>query len=35
LKEAPALCEGDPICDIFPFTCPTSGHMCLVYSQIY
>lgn len=30
LKEAPALCEVDPICDIFLFTCPTSGHLCPV-----
>ena len=30
LKEAPILCEGDPICPSFHITCPTSGHMCHV-----
>jgi U1 small nuclear ribonucleoprotein len=26
LKEAPVLCEGDPICSIFYITCPTSRY---------
>jgi U1 small nuclear ribonucleoprotein len=35
LKEAPALCEGDPICDfLLLFTYSTSGHLCLVYCRI-
>lgn len=35
LKDGPKLCEGDPLCDIFLYTCLTSGHMCLLYSQFY